>query len=340
MAPQVLRRQLMARMLRQAGIVDPVHQRMGLEKPGDGEGVFGVLPLPEAQGLQPLEELEGVEGAQTGPDIPEPEDPRPEGEGDVPHPRQIAEGFPEFETVVPRVRFGEFRELAVSPVEFSAVDDHAAYRGPVTADELRRGGRQDVGAEIERPHKPHADGVVHHKRDPRPVGDPGDRLEIGDVDLRVSDRFGIDGPRLVRDCRRERLGLFRIDEPYGSSQFGQRIMEQLVGPAVEVVAGDDLIAEARDRQEPQRDCRHPRRDAEGARASLQGGDSLLKDIGRRIHDPRIDVSERLQREEIRCMVRILENIGCGLIDGHRPRARRRIRVFLTGMHRQGIDFPS
>jgi hypothetical protein len=50
---------------------------MGLEEPGYGEGVFGMLPLPEAQGLQPLEKLKGVEGAQTSPQIPEPENPRP-----------------------------------------------------------------------------------------------------------------------------------------------------------------------------------------------------------------------------------------------------------------------
>ncbi len=170
MALQVFRRQRMARMVRKPRIVHPAHQRVGLEKPRNRKGVFGVLPLPEAQGLQPLEELEGVEGAQAGPEIPEPEDPRPQREGDVPHPRQIAEGLPEFEAVVAGIRFGEFRKLAVSPVEFSAVDDDAADRGPVTADELRRGGRQDVGAEIERPHEPHADRVVDHKRDPRPGG--------------------------------------------------------------------------------------------------------------------------------------------------------------------------
>ena len=60
-------------------------------------------------------------------------------------------------------------------------------------------------------------------------------------------------------------------------------------------------------------------------AALQRRHPLLEDVGRRIHDPCIDVAELLQAEQRRRMVRIVESVGSGLVDRYRAGVAHRIR---------------
>ena len=59
---------------------------------------------------------------------------------------------------------------------------------------------------------------------------------------------------------------------------------------------------------------------QGARAALDRCHALLEHIGRRIHDPGVDVAEFFQREQIRGVLGVFENIGSGLVNGHRAGA--------------------
>ena len=103
-------------------------------------------------------------------------------------------------------------------------------------------------------------------------------------------------------------------------------MEQLVGSAVEVVGRHDLVAQPRDREQGVRDRRLSRRDAQRAGSAFDRGDPLFEDVRRRVHQPRVDVAEFLQREQIRGVLRALEHVRGGLVD--RDRARSRCRVGL------------
>ncbi len=144
---------------------------MPLQESCHFQRVFRMLSLPERQRLQPLEKQKCVERAQTGPDIAKQLHPCLDDEGDVSHTGKVPEDLPEFQAVIARVRFGELGEFAVSPVEFSGIDDDAADGGAVTADELRRRCGQDVGPVVDRFHEAHADRVVHDEGDPRLMGD-------------------------------------------------------------------------------------------------------------------------------------------------------------------------
>ena len=46
---------------------------------------------------------------------------------------------------------------------------------------------------------------------------------------------------------------------------------------------------------------------------------MLKDILRRVHDARIDISGHLQVEEVGTVLRVVEGIGGGLVNRHRHR---------------------
>src|SRR5581483_9894816 len=73
---------------------------------------------------------------------------------------------------------------------------------------------------------------------------------------------------------------------------------------------------------------------QSGRTAFECRNALLEDVGRRIHDPGVDVSEFLQRKESAGVVGILEQIRGGLVDRHRTGAGGGIRG-LTGMNGEG-----
>ena len=114
-------------------------------------------------------------------------------------------------------------------------------------------------------------------------------------------------------------------------------MEQLVGAAVEVVGRDDLITRLGYVQDGKGRCGLAGRYRQSACAPLDGSHPPLEDIRCGIHDPRVDVPEFLQGEQVCCMGCILEYKGCGLVNGNRPCTRRRVRGFLPSVQRQSIQ---
>ena len=60
----------------------------------------------------------------------------------------------------------------------------------------------------------------------------------------------------------------------------------------------------------------PDASASPADAAFERGNALLENVGRRIHDARVDVAEFLQGEQARSVVGVVEDIRGGLVDGH------------------------
>src|ERR1039458_2177154 len=84
---QILHRQLVARMLRQAGISHPAYQRVLLEEPRDLQRILAMLPLAQRQRLQPLQQQKRVERTETGTDVAQQLYARLDDERDVAQPR-------------------------------------------------------------------------------------------------------------------------------------------------------------------------------------------------------------------------------------------------------------
>jgi hypothetical protein len=156
------------------------------------------------------------------------------------------------------------------------------------------------------------------------MGDLGDRLEIGHVELRVADRLGVDRPRLRREGLAEGVGIPRVDEFHRPAELGQRVVKQLIRAAIEVVGRDDLVAHLGDGDHREGGRGLARGDGHRAGAPLDCGDALLEDVGRRIHQPGVDVAEFLQGEKIRRVLGALEDVGGRLIDRHGAGAGGRV----------------
>ena len=91
-----------------------------------------------------------------------------------------------------------------------------------------------------------------------------------------------------------------------------------VGAAVELVAGDEVLPGRGDGRDGVEDGRLPGRGGHRARRSVDGGQPLLEHVGGGVHEPRVDVAERSQGEEVGRVLGVAEHVAGGLIDGHRP----------------------
>ena len=134
-------RQRMIPVGRQARVVDPTDPLVARQMLGDGERVVAMPAHPQRQRLDPVEDQEGVERRQRRPEVAQAEHAAGDGEA------EIAEGLGEHHAVVFRPRRREHGIARVAePIERAAIDDDAAHRIAVAAEELRRGMDDDVGA--------------------------------------------------------------------------------------------------------------------------------------------------------------------------------------------------
>src|SRR5208282_4798821 len=139
--------QFVAGMRRQARIVDPRHQWMSFQVPGQGQGVLAVPRHPQMQRLQPLQEEKAVERAERPAQVAEP---MRAARNDV---AQLSDRVVKYRAMIGRVWLSELRPLIglAGPIELAAIDNHAADARSVAADELRGAINRDVDAIIKGP---------------------------------------------------------------------------------------------------------------------------------------------------------------------------------------------
>ena len=165
-----------------------------------------------------------------------------------------------------------------------------------------------------------ARGVVDDQRQLVLVGDRGELLDVGDVELGIAQRLGVDGAGLVVDGGAQAVEVVGVDKLHLDAQPRQRVVEEIVGAAVERGGGDDLVAGRGQRGDGERLRRLARGRGQRRRAAFERRHALLKDVGGGVHDAGVDVAELLQREQAAGVVGVLEDVGGGLVDGHGARA--------------------
>ena len=103
------------------------------------------------------------------------------------------------EAVIRRVGLSELLEAARRrPVELAGIDDDAADGGAVSAEELGRGVDHDVGSPLDGTDKRRRGaGVVDDERQAVFVRDGGELFDVGDVELGIAERLGVDGAGLA-----------------------------------------------------------------------------------------------------------------------------------------------
>ena len=117
---QVLLGERVVRVVRQPGVADPAHARVGVEPLRDALRVGHVRLHPQRQRLHPLQDQERVERREHAAEVAQALDAQLGGEA------VLAEVVPEAQVAVGRDRLGHHREVAVVPGEAAGVDDRAA----------------------------------------------------------------------------------------------------------------------------------------------------------------------------------------------------------------------
>ena len=232
----------MVRLVLEARVIHPVYQRVAPEKLRDLQRILGMPLLPQDQRLESLEEKKGIKWAQSRSNVAEPLHSGLYYERHIAQAGEIPEDVPEFKAVIAGVRFSEFGKLTVPPVEFPAVHDQAADRGPMAADKFCRGKDADVRSEIERPHEAYSNRVIDNERYPCIMSNICNCLEVGHVQFGIADSFGIDCAGSIRQGSFDFVGVCGINEFYFSPQLGESVVKELVSSSVEIVSRDNFIS--------------------------------------------------------------------------------------------------
>ena len=181
--------------------------------------------------------------------------------------------------------------LRLVPVELAGIDDDTADGGSMTTDELRRRMNDDVGTVLDRTDLYRGcEGVIDDEREVMLVCDLYPLIEVEDLTVRVTEGLGIEGLRVRLDGSLDLLVVVRIYERGRYAVVGKGMGEVVVGSAVDVLRGNDVVTGMRNGLKcvGNRSCTGC--NTEGSDTTLEGGDSLLEDILGRVRQSRIDVS--------------------------------------------------
>jgi hypothetical protein len=205
--------------------------------------------------------------------------------------------------------FGEHRVLAgFRPVEGAAVDDDAAHRVAVTADELGQRMDDDVGAVLDRLQQVgRRHGVVDDQRHTVLAGD----LAMASMSTKVppglaklSMKIALVRSSIWASKLRHVGGIGPADIP---AEILEGLAELVDRAAVEPAGGDEVVARAHDGVEHQKLRGVARGDGQRRGAAFKRCDALFEHRLGRVHDAGVDVAEGLQAEQRGCVIGVIED---------------------------------
>ncbi len=123
----------------------------------------------------------------------------------------------------------------------------------------------------------------------------------------------------------DRVEVFRIGPAHLPAEILEGVIELVDRAAVELGRSDELVARLHQRVKDDRLRRVARGDGQRGGRALQRRDPLLQRRRRRVGDAGVDVAERLQAEQRRGVVDVVEDESGRLVDRRDPRAGGRIR---------------
>ncbi|MNL26364.1 hypothetical protein D3C87_1478850 [compost metagenome] len=227
--------------------------------------------------------------------------------------------------------------FVLGPREFAAVDDGAAHGGAVATQVFGQRMDDDVGAMLDGAEQIGAGHrVIDDQRDAVRMRDLGQFRHIGDIAQRVADRFAEDGLGACIDQGGEGLGLARVGEAHLDADLWQGVGKQVVGAAIQLAGGDEIVARFGNRLDRVGDGRHARRHGQRGHAAFQRRDPFFQHVLRGVHDARVDVTCHLEVEQVGAMLGIVEGVGHRLVNGDGGCLGGRVGG-IAGVHGQGFD---
>ena len=317
---------------RQPGIGHGIHARVFFQ-PGGNLARIGHVPLhPQRQRLDPHQRVMRPLRVHRHPQIAQPDRDGMEGKG------HAAQSCMEIQPVIGGFGCGQAGELARGrPVEFARIHHDAAGYRAVAGQVFRRRMHHQCRAMLDGAAQIRGGrGVVDDQRQAHPVGQCGNGIQIGDIAAGVGDGFAEDRAGVLIDRRLDRRQIVEIHELRRPAELADRIAELLDRAAVKLGRRHHIAARLHQREQRHDLRRMAGRTAHCPHAPFQRRHPFCQRRHGRVGQARIDVSNLLQVEQFRGMVRIAEHIGRGLIDRHLPRAGCRIGL-CPGMDLQRVE---
>ena len=200
----------------------------------------------------------------------------------------------------------------------------------MAADELGGGVDYDIRAVLDGADQVRgAEGIVDDKGQTVGVGDFGDGIDVGDVAVGIAQGLQIDGFRVGPDGAFQLFQVMGIHEGGRDAVMGQSMGQQVVAAPVDCLLGYNMAAVLGQGQDGICNGRRAGSQGQSRHTAFQGRQSLLQHVLGGIGQAAVDIPGIRQIEAGRRVGGIPEDIGSGLVDGHRPGIRGRVGLLLS-----------
>ena len=305
---------------------------MLLKPARDGQRVLAMARHAQGQRLQPVDDEERVHRRDGRPQIAQRQHARRNRKG------EIAEGLRHHHAVIGRVRLGQRRiAAALDPIEGAAIDENAAKRVALPAHEFRQRVQHDVRAMLLRPEQVgRGQRVIDQQRNAGLLGHRRNRRHVEHDAAGVGDGLDEDELGLGRDRRFEARRVVAVRPDHVPAELLEGMVELVDRAAIELPRGDELVAGLQQHMEGQQLRRVARSRRQRRRAAFERRHARLQHRLRRVHDARVDVAEGFEIEQRGRVLRVVEDIGGGLINRRDARARGGVGLG-AGMDRERVE---
>ncbi len=221
-------------------------------------------------------------------------------------------------------------------VKLAAVHYHAAQRAAMAAYELGGTVHHHVGPMLEGTDEQRREGVVDNEEDAMAVCHLGYGIQVGHVAIGVAEGLGIDDLGVGAYCGLQGLQVVDIDDAVLHALGAQRVGDEIEGATVEVVGRHYVVTIL---QHVLQGIGHGRGTAghcQAGHSTLQGSHTTLKDILGAVGQATIDVARVTQPETVSSMLRVVEHITGGLVDGHCASVACGVGGLLTNVQCQSL----
>ena len=189
----------------------------------------------------------------------------------------LTEVTPPGHTIVGRNRLGHGREIAVTPVEATGLDDDTAEGGSVTAQELGDRVDDDVRAVLDGANQVGGgQGCVHDQGDACLVCDLCEAFQVGNLAGGVRHDFGVDCLGVLGQCRLVVGGVGSGNEGGLNAEAAQGHVQLGDGAAVELRRSNNVVALLTQSREGDELGSHTGGGCYRTDTAFEGGDALLQ----------------------------------------------------------------
>ncbi len=141
-------------------------------------------------------------------------------------------------------------------------------------------------------------------------------LEVEHIRVRIAEGLGIYYLCVGLDGCLEGFEVIHIDNRIADALCGQRVGDEVVRTAVEVVGCDDMVAILHDVLQGVGNGCSTRGDGKTCHTTFERCDAIFKHTLCRVRQTTVDITGITQSETVGGVLRIVEHIAGGLVDGH------------------------